>query len=283
MSTRDKDLGKGAGGAKRLLPAFALLMLGAGSALAQTAGPTVAESGSWQEIANLIVQPGVTITLLAVGCLLLFIDLLTLHTWGLAGTLGVIGVALVFAAHITAGSTGGWVGVILALAGLTLLLLETHVFPGHGIAAVAGLLLLFLGMFWALGGSNNAAFALSVSTILTTVSIIGFFAYLPKSPVWKKLGQQMQQRASLGYVTSESRMHFLGRIGKAATVLRPAGLADIDGVRLDVVTEGEFLEVGTPVVVIRVEGGRIVVDNVEAQSAAGQGDAAAEGRQTRAA
>jgi membrane-bound serine protease (ClpP class) len=254
-----------------LLALLALLAAAATAAHAQGgAAAGGAAAGGWEQLAGIITSPWVTIALLTVGCLLLFIELLTLHTWGLTGTLGVLAVGLVFAAHVTVG-TAGWIGVVLFLAGLTFLLLETHVFPGHGIAAVAGLLLLFLGMFWALGGSENAVFALAVSTILTVLSVIGFFAYLPKSPVWKTLGQQMQQRASLGYVTSESRMHFLGREGRAATVLRPAGLADIDGVRLDVVTEGEFLDAGTPVVVIKVEGSRVVVDNVETPSASGAG------------
>lgn len=249
--------------------ALAMLAILAGTALAfaqDGAASPAAKNGLWDELARFIVSPWATVALLVVGCLLLFIDLLTPHTWGLMGTAGVLAVVLVFAAHITAG-TAGWVGVMLFLAGLVFLLVETHVFPGHGMAAVAGLMLLFLGMFYALGGSGNAVFAMSVATILTTLSLIAFFAYLPKSPVWKKLGQQMQQRASLGYVTSENLMHFLGRTGTAATVLRPSGAALIDGERLDVVTEGEFLEPGTPVMVIKVEGSRIVVDNIEAVAA----------------
>ena len=51
----------------------------------------------------------------------------------------------------------------------------------------------------------------------------------------------------------------LGKSGQTRSVLRPAGIADFDGVRLDVVTEGEFIEAGEPVTITRVEGGRIVV------------------------
>lgn len=250
---------------ERRMAGMLLVNLGA-AAWAQAQGTTAPAPtpvpGLWDQSAQWIVSPWTTIGLLTLGCLLLFIDLLTPHTWGLMGTLGVLFVGSVFAAHLTSG-TAGWIGVIVFLAGIALLLLELHVIPGHGITGMGGLLLLFLGMFWSLGGSQNAAFSLSVSAILTTLSLIGFFAYLPKSPVWKKLGQQMQQRTSLGYVTSDSRMHFLGRAGRAASVLRPSGLADIDGVRLDVVTEGEFLEAGTPVVVIKVEGSRVVVDQAE--------------------
>jgi membrane-bound serine protease (ClpP class) len=167
----------------------------------------------------------------------------------------------VFASHLTTHTTG-WIGVVLLLAGLTLLLIETHLLPGHGIAAVFGLMLLFAGMFWALGGSKNAAFALSVSTVLTVMSLAAFFTYLPKSPVWKRLGQEMRQRSEFGYVSADSRMFLLGKKGVTQSVLRPSGIAEIEGIRVDVVTEGEFLEPGVPVVVTRVEGSRVVVDDV---------------------
>ncbi len=54
-------------------------------------------------------------------------------------------------------------------------------------------------------------------------------------------------------------MRFLGKNGLAATVLRPAGSALINGEKVDVVTEGEFIESGTPVEVVRIEGVRVVV------------------------
>lgn len=260
-----------------------LLVLGlAGAALAQQQGaapPPAAAPGTWDRISQIVVTPWVTIALLVVGCVLLFIDLLTPLTWGVTGTLGVLAVGLVFAAHINE-HTGGWIGIVLLLGGVTFLLLETHVFPGHGIAAVAGLLLTFLGMFWSLGGSQHAVFALVVSSLLTIVTLIGFFAYLPKSPIWKQLGQQMRQHAALGYVTSDNKMFLLGRSGVAVTVLRPAGAAEIDGVRVDVVTEGDFIEAGTPIVVTHVEGVRVVV---EKQAVAAGAGAAAEVASSRVA
>lgn len=216
----------------------------------------------WLQSAAVIVLPWATIALLVAGCLLLFHDLLTPLTWGVTGTLGVLALGSVFAAHLTLHS-GGWIGVILLLLGLALLLIETHLLPGHGLAAVFGLALLFAGMFLALGGNRNAAFSLSVSTILTVVSLVAFFIYLPKSPVWKQIGQEMRQRSEAGYVTSDSRMFLLGQEGHALTVLRPSGMASLAGMRVDVVTEGDFLDAGAPIVVTQVEGARVVVEKTE--------------------
>ncbi len=55
-----------------------------------------------------------------------------------------------------------------------------------------------------------------------------------------------------------------GRTGTAVSFLRPAGIASIDGRRVDVLTEGEFIPQGTPVRVVRVEGARVFVEPLTA-------------------
>jgi membrane-bound ClpP family serine protease len=52
---------------------------------------------------------------------------------------------------------------------------------------------------------------------------------------------------------------FLSKEGIALTPLRPSGTADFDGVRLDVITRGEFVEKGTKVFVEEIKGKKIVV------------------------
>ena len=59
-----------------------------------------------------------------------------------------------------------------------------------------------------------------------------------------------------------SRSHALGLVGTATSMLRPAGMAKIGELYVDVVTEGDFIEPGTPIQVIEVEGTRIVVKRV---------------------
>ena len=45
-------------------------------------------------------------------------------------------------------------------------------------------------------------------------------------------------------------------------MLRPAGIAEIDGERLDVVSEGDLIDANETIVVTRVDGNRIVVRQV---------------------
>ena len=51
--------------------------------------------------------------------------------------------------------------------------------------------------------------------------------------------------------------------GIAASDLRPAGVAEIEGRRVDVVTQGEMIAEGTRVRVTEVEGNRVVVERIK--------------------
>ena len=83
---------------------------------------------------------------------------------------------------------------------------------------------------------------------------------LPHLPFGRRLVLETGMEADLGYVSApESDRQWLGRTGTALSPLRPAGIAEIDGVRVDVVSDGGFIDAGTPIEVTRVDGNRIVV------------------------
>ncbi len=221
------------------------------------------EISPWQSVALWVTQPWATVLFLAFGLALIFAEILTLHSWGVAGIGGGALVALIFAAYITVGAAT-WIGVLLFLIGAALLLLETHVLPGHGWPAFMGLALIFVGLFYALGGPGGGAlYPASVSLVMTLAILVAFFLYLPRSGVWKRLGQPLRQTALAGYVSGDDYTPFLGQFGTAVTLLRPSGTAEIDGVRLSVVSEGEFIPEGTQVQVVMVQGSRVVVRGPE--------------------
>jgi len=73
----------------------------------------------------------------------------------------------------------------------------------------------------------------------------------------------------------------LGQEGTTLTKLRPAGMVEIGGRRVDVVADSEFLDAGIRVRVCEVEGNRVMVEaaETEAEAAAVEppADAAADG------
>jgi membrane-bound serine protease (ClpP class) len=219
----------------------------------------------WQSAALAIANPWVTVLLLVVGTGLIIWEMLTLHSWGFAGAIGGIVVGMVFLAYILTGAAT-WIGAILFVAGVGLVLFELHVMPTHGILLFAGVICAAVGLFFALGGDQqNAVFPASSSILLIATLLILFLFYLPKSKIWKIFGQPGRQRAIAGYVSSANYTGFLGAAGVALTPLRPSGIADFDGARLDVVSSGSFIPSGTNVEVCLVEGSKVMVRLLENQ------------------
>lgn len=97
---------------------------------------------------------------------------------------------------------------------------------------------------------------LGVDLILVPVVCIIGFKMLESSP----LSLKKKLSASQGVVSqSPDLKNYLDGTGKSITTLRPSGTALIDGVRLDVVTDGEFIEADTPLRVCKVTGNQVIV------------------------
>ncbi len=69
-----------------------------------------------------------------------------------------------------------------------------------------------------------------------------------------------------GYENMHTDSSLIGRTGMVMTALRPAGIIDIDGRRLDVTADGDFIEAGNRVVVVRVSGNFLVVERAAEES-----------------
>ena len=99
--------------------------------------------------------------------------------------------------------------------------------------------------------------------IVATVLVIVGIKYFPQSYAGKLLilGRSLDKKS--GYSGTEPLDGYVGKEGVSLTHLRPAGMAEIGSRRLDVVTEGTFIDKGKTLKVIRVEGNRVVVREIE--------------------
>jgi membrane-bound serine protease (ClpP class) len=220
--------------------------------------PLVTQSYSFGEsVARFATDPVVSGLLLTLGMLGLLIEMQTLH--GIAGLIGVGALALFFGSHVYAGFSNDFV-VALAVIGLIGILWELHVVPGHGLPGILGAGALLVAVLLAFG---LPFLFVGVETIATAIvlTVIGFTLTVRAVPqnAW---AHRLALSAAQGpeYVTSTDFGALRGRAGTATSFLRPAGIASIDGRRIDVLTAGEFIAAGTPIRVVRVEGARIFVE-----------------------
>ncbi|MDQ6942114.1 MAG: ATP-dependent Clp protease proteolytic subunit [Candidatus Eremiobacteraeota bacterium] len=248
------DAARAAGFSEGTVPtlAAAFAHFGLGNVPRTEASYTFAE-----QIARIATSPEISGILLTLGFLGLLIELQTLH--GVAGAIGAGSLALFFGTHIYAGFSNGLI-LALALVGVLLILFELHVLPGHGIAMTLGVLILAASILLAFGGLEfivGGLQALAIAIVLSAVTFALLQRVLPENAFVKRLTFAGTQGPD--YVASADHRHLLGASGTALSFLRPAGVATVDGVRVDVLTEGEFVPAGTPVRVTRVEGARIFV------------------------
>jgi membrane-bound ClpP family serine protease len=153
-----------------------------------------------------------------------------------------------------------WLAVLAFLLGLIAIILEIIVFPGFGIAGIIGIILFGWGVLLASVDVVHVTEALVLALIATIIILIVGLKLMSRYKLWFKLTLQNRQQKENGYVAPLQELSsFGGKEGFALTPLRPAGTAEVAGERLDVVTGGEFIEPGSRVMVVRVEGTRVVV------------------------
>lgn len=158
----------------------------------------------------------------------------------------------------------GWLAILFFALGIFALLLEIFFVPGFGIPGLLGVILLGWGVLLLSVDVFQATQALTVALLLTLVVLFGGAWLATKVNFWKRVTLGSRQNTKEGYVAPQRDLErLLGMQGVAATPMRPAGSAIIDGKKVDVVTEGEFIGTGTPILVIKVEGARVVVRALE--------------------
>ncbi len=152
------------------------------------------------------------------------------------------------------------VPVILHLVGIAVLLAEVML-PSGGLLAIISVGCLGYSLYMVFSSISVFAgmvFVLADMVILPVVMITGL-KMLARSPF--ALKSELSSKS--GYASyDEKNAEYLGKEGEALTDLRPAGTARIDGKRVDVVTRGDYIEIGSAIKVSAVEGGRIIVRKV---------------------
>lgn len=154
--------------------------------------------------------------------------------------------------------------LICVIAGMALLVAEVFM-PGFGVPGISGIILLVVGagLLWMRAGALAALGLVVVIVALVAIMLSitlksASTGRLSKSPIILKEAERPED----GYVASGDMSVFIGREGETRTVLRPIGIADFDGVRLNVMSDGGYIKQGVKVRIDHVEGSRIVVKEI---------------------
>ncbi|QDT43177.1 Serine dehydrogenase proteinase [Gimesia alba] len=229
-------------------------------------------------------------TILALGILFVYLELSTLT--GFFGILAGVCFGLFFWSHVL-GGTAGYLEIVLFVMGLICILLEIFVVPGFTVFGVSGGLLVFGSIIMAsqtFGDFNtlrpgsdfttmtNTVGTLSASLITVIIMAIALNRFLPESRLMSSIilaPPGDHQRAGVheiqldpGLLENSGTLQLqgldlrVGMKGVASSVLRPAGRVEIEGVWVDVISEGPYIQPGAEVEIAQINGNEVVVREV---------------------
>ncbi len=236
-----------------------------------------ADSDWLDMLSDFLKSPWTSVVLVMIGITCLILEL-KMPGVSLPGVIAAICFVLFFWAHSGFNQIGILAMLLFAL-GLLLVLLEVFVLPGFGVPGVTGILLMLgsIGIVayghwphssseWIDAGQTLKWYSFSI--VGAVISAYFLAKYLPHVPYANRLFLKPPATATEegdGERVDPLRPELaalLGAIGVAATPLRPAGKVQFGEQFVDVVAESGYVQPGTRVQVVEIEGMRVVVKEV---------------------
>ncbi|HWK24406.1 MAG TPA: nodulation protein NfeD [Ureibacillus sp.] len=209
-----------------------------------------------EKLARFITNPIVVTLLLTIGCFGLVMEMFS-PGFGIPGLIGLSSFGLFFFGHTVAGFAG-YESVLVFIIGFALLVAELFV-PG-GIVGIIGGALMIISLLFAGESVVHMAYSILIAVFIAIIGMVIVMKFFGKNlHVFNKLILRDATTTEEGYVSNVNRIDLLGKIGDSITPLRPAGTIVVGNERIDVVSEGSYIEANRKVEIIQVEGSRIVV------------------------
>lgn len=232
-------------------------------------------------IISILTSAPIQAILIILGLVMIFLEINT-PGFGIFGLVAILAFAGVFGSGFILGRVGS-LELILFLAGIGLLAAEIFLIPGFGVVGISGIIIIGLSLIlsmqdflipgndweWGLLGRNALVVCAGIIAAITAIALITLMG--PKIKIFDRLTLHSRITETAGGPdpvstgVSDHYADLLGKSGRAVSTLRPSGKAEIDGRTYTVETDGFFIESGTAVTVIRVQGNRILVGPLPAE------------------
>lgn len=151
-----------------------------------------------------------------------------------------------------------WIPLLCIAAGIIFVVIEM-LQPGFGAPGIIGVILLAAGIILYAKTVLQALIMIAVVLAVLGAALALVLQSASKGRLGKHIVLDSTVDDDVKFSAFDDLSYLVGSEGKTLTVLRPSGSADFNGVRLDVVSEGEYIPKGTTVYVDKIEGNRIVV------------------------
>lgn len=219
----------------------------------------IVEPTSAEWLARILTNPSISVLLFTVGFWCLVIEFF-IAGFGILGWLGITFLALFFGGHLFA-YLAGLEALILFVVGLVLLLVELFLIPGFGVTGVSGIIAICFSIVMVFGGIYSALSAIASIITYSVIFLLLVYWWGPKLKIFDRFVLKEEMAADQGFVANDNDAfdHLLNLEGIATSPCRPSGKVKIGDERYDAVSDGDFIEKGSRIVVRKVDGNKIVV------------------------
>ncbi|MDF2839250.1 MAG: hypothetical protein K0Q99_21 [Clostridia bacterium] len=150
----------------------------------------------------------------------------------------------------------------LYVLGLVLLLVEVA-FPGFGVAGISGIIVVIISIIMISASPIQALLMMIGTAAFAGLLLVAMIKLGWAKKYLKSFVLNTEQKNEEGYISNDKYTSFIGKRGIAVTPMRSAGIIMIDNMKLDAVSEGEFINKDALVEVIRAEGSSLFVREIK--------------------
>ena len=218
------------------------------------------EEEQYDSVLKFLLNPFILSLLISIGIAGIYLEIKT-PGFGVGGVTAIVAFSVFFFAQFLSGDSNLLAPAIFVL-GIILLGVEIFLIPGFGVTGILGIIGIVSSIFMSFGINNIAAATLVVfiSLIVDIILIILIARFFVKSKDLKR--NVILDSDTSGYNSSVSYNELLNKEGIADTFFRPSGYIIIDNKKYDAISEGEFIDKGSKLKVVLVEGNKIVVKKI---------------------
>ena len=147
-----------------------------------------------------------------------------------------------------------WPMLLCFVGGMVMLLIEAFM-PGFGVPGISGILLEAVAVWlcWNALGPGAALVMVLIAVVLLILAITLSLKSASKGRLSRSsVILNDAETAEAGFSSSRDLRAYLGREGTTVTILRPTGMAQFGTEKLNVISHGDFIPVGSSVRVVEV-------------------------------
>lgn len=243
-----------------------------------TTHPVLATQLDWKDrLVYTLNRPWLTALLLLIGVAGLYLEF-SAPGLSLPGLVAVLCFSLFFWSHFL-GGTAVWLEVLFFALGVGCLLIELFVLPGFGVFGLSGLAMILIALIMATQDfllpetpaqwqqlQVNSLSVFAAFVVMGVVIAIQIF-FLDSIPGLRKFQLKPEEPSlAVGLELNQAASQLsVGQHGICQSDLRPSGKAIFGDHLADVLSEGDYVERGTPVRVVRIEGNIVTVRRTDSR------------------